>query len=72
MELLKQSKVKRCKDSMKCDENNVKTIIGVLLTILFLRVQYFFFFFFCQNHLIVTSDVTICTGYTIFANTLNL
>ena len=32
----------------------------------------FFFFNFCQNHLKVTSDVIICTGYTIFAKTLNL
>ena len=32
----------------------------------------FIFFFFCQNNLIITSDVIICTGYTIFANTLNL
>ena len=31
-----------------------------------------FYFFFCQNHLIVTSDMIICTGYTIFTNTLNL
>ena len=33
---------------------------------------YLFIFLFCQNHLIVTYDVIICTGYTIFANTLNL
>ena len=25
-----------------------------------------------QKHLLVTSGVIICTGYTIFANTLNL
>ena len=31
-----------------------------------------FFFNFCQKHPIITSDVIICTGYTIFANTLNL
>ena len=31
---------------------------------------YFIFFYFCQNHLIITSDVIICTGYTISANTL--
>ena len=75
MEILKQGKVNRCKDSMKCDQNNLKTIIGVQLMILFLRVLLFiflFFFYFYQNHLIVTSDVIICTGYTIFANTLNL
>ena len=48
----------------------MKTIIGVLLMILFLYVLLFFYF--CQNDLIVTSDVILCTGYTIFANTLNL
>ena len=71
MEILKQSKVKRCKDSMKCDQNNVKTIIGILLIIVLLFYFIYYYFFF-QNHLIVTSDVIICTGYTIFANTLNL
>ena len=48
--------------------------------ILFLRFLFFFFFFFfffscvcvCQNHLIIISDVIICTGYTTFANTLHL
>ena len=58
----------------------MKTIIGVLLNILFLRVLlftfffffFFFFFYFGQNHLTVTSDMIICTGYTILANTLNL
>ena len=48
----------------------MKTIIGVLLMILFLCVCVCFFF--GQNHLIVTSDVIICTGKTLFANTLNL
>ena len=49
-------------------ENNVNDFIFACSFILF----YFFFFYFCQNHLIVTSDVSICTGYTISANTLNL
>ena len=31
---------------------------------------FFYFFYFCQNYLTVTSEVTICTGYTLFANTL--
>ena len=30
------------------------------------------FFRFCKKILLVTSDVVICTRYTIFANTLNL
>ena len=34
----------------------------------FILFIYFIFFFFC---LIITSDVIICIGYTIFANTLN-
>ena len=34
--------------------------------------SFIYFFYFCQNHLIIYSDVIICTGYTIFANTLNL
>ena len=42
-------------------------ILGILFMLLFLHVLLFFF---CQNHLIVTSDVIICTGYTKFANTL--
>ena len=37
----------------------------------FFFVYLFFLFFFCQNHLIITSDVIICTGYTIYANTLS-
>ena len=32
----------------------------------------YFFFFFVKNHLLVIYDVMICTGYTVFANTLNL
>ena len=47
MEILKQGKVKRCKDSMKCDQN-VKTIKGVLLMILFLHVLLLFFFIFVK------------------------
>ena len=39
--------------------------------ILFMHVRLFFFIF-VKNHLLMTSDVIICTGYTIFANTLNL
>ena len=37
--------------------------------VFFLLFFFFFFFCFCQKHLIVTSDVIICTGYTKFANT---
>ena len=32
----------------------------------------FLFFLFVENHLLVTSDIIVCIGYTIFANTLNL
>ena len=53
----------------------MKTIIGVLLMILFLHVLlfyyhflFYFIYFFGQNHLTVTSDEIICTGYTILAN----
>ena len=38
---------------------------------LFLHV-FLFFFIFVKNHLLVILDVIICTGYTIFANALNL
>ena len=38
--------------------------------ILFLHVLLFFIF--VKNDLLVISDVIICTGYTIFANILNL
>ena len=58
MGILKHRKVKKM-------QTKVKKIIGVLLTILFLHVllfiYLFLFFYFCQNHLIVTSDVIICT-----------
>ena len=74
MEILKQGKVKRCKDSMKCDktvsDNNKRcTVNDFIFACSFI---YLFIFYFCQNPLIVTSDVIICTGYKIFANTLNL
>ena len=72
MDILNESKVKRCKDSMKCDKiiSENKTWCTVNNFIFACSVIYFFYF--CQNHLIITSDVIICTVYTIFANTLNL
>ena len=70
MEILKQSKVKRCKTVWNVTKIISKKKISVLLMTFFFASS--FIFFYCQNHLIVTSDVIICTGYTIFANTLNL
>ena len=34
--------------------------------------MFFYFYIFVKNHLLMISDVIICTEYTIFANTLNL
>ena len=55
-------------------ENNSGCTVNVFIFACFFFFFFFFFVvvFFCQNNLIVTSDVIICTGYTIFANTLNL
>ena len=72
MEILKQSKVKRCKDSMKCDQNNTKIISkhNRMCTVNdLISACSFIFLFFVKNHLLVISDVIICKGYTIFANT---
>ena len=38
----------------------------------FIFARSFIFLFLSKNHLSVTSDVIICTRYTIFANPLNL
>ena len=70
MDVLNESKVKRCKDSVTKirSENKNRCIVNDFI----FECSFIYFFYFCQNHLIITSDVIICTGYTIFANTLNL
>ena len=54
----------------------MKTIIGVLLMVLFLRVLLFLFILFflilSKSSNSCDNDVIICKGYIIFANTLNL
>ena len=67
--ILNESKVKRCKDSMKCDiisENKNRCTVNDFI------FACSFFLCVCQNHLIIIFDVIICTGYTIFANILHL
>ena len=48
-------------------------LLQVLLFIyLFIYMYLSFFFIFITIHLLVSFDVIICIGYTLFANTLNL
>ena len=55
-------------------ENKNRCTVNDFIFCVFFYLFFLLFFvvFFSQNHLIITSDVIICTGYTIFANTLNL
>ena len=48
------------------------SFILFILFSFFILFIYFFIFIFVKYHLLVTFDVVICTGYTIFAKTLNL
>ena len=54
------------KSDKKIGENN-RSIVND-----FIFACSFIFFIFVKNHLLVISDVIICTGYTIFVNALNL
>ena len=75
--ILNETKVKSCKDVTKIisEKKNRCTVNDFIFACSFIYLFIFlfiYFFNFCRNHLIFPSDVIICTGYTIFANTLNL
>ena len=51
------------------EKNNRCTVNDFIFVCSFIII---IFFIFVKNHLLVTSDAIIYTGYTIFANDLNL
>ena len=68
-----------CMPKIKSENNNIGICKGFYFCMFFYFIFllsflffFFFFFFFFQNDLLMTSAVIICTGYTIFANSLQI